>query len=163
MELKWRLSHARGYLQLGMIREAKAELSAIPSEEATRPEVRTLWVALLQEARQWKPLRKLAGELVAEAPGEIDWWIIWAFATRRAIGIGAATEILTRAEKLHPEDATIHFNLGCYACQRGDLKEAASRVARAVLLDGGLLESARIDPDLGPLRAASPDLLAKTG
>lgn len=160
MDLKWRLSHARGYLQLGMIREAKAELKAIPATEATLPEVRTLWVALLQEAKQWKPLRKLAAELVTEQPGEVDWWIIWAFATRRAVGLEAATDILSRAELIHPDEPTIHFNLGCYACQRGDLGEATTRVTRAVALDKGFLESARNDPDLGPLREASPDLLA---
>lgn len=162
MDLKWRISHARGYMQLGMFREAMAELSAITGEEARHPEVRTLRVALLQASRQWRPLRKLAGELVAEEPCEVDWWIIWAYSTRRAAGLAAATKILARAEKIHPDDATIQFNLGCYACQSGDLKEAASRVARAVLLDKAFLESAREDPDLGPLRAVSPGLLAKT-
>jgi len=162
MELKWRLSHARGYLQLGMLREAKAELAAIKGEDALLPEVRTLRVAMLQESRHWTALRKLAAELAGDAPGEVDWWIIWAFAARRSVGLAAATRILARAEKIHPCDATIQFNLGCYACQRGDLDEATARVKQAVKLDNGFLESARTDPDLGPLREASPDLLAET-
>lgn len=161
MDLKWRLSHARGYLQLGMLREAKAELAAIEGADALLPEVRTLQVALLQESRQWKALGKLAGELAVESPAEVDWWIVWAYAVRRSAGVAAATAILARAEKIHPSDPTIQFNLGCYACQRGDLDEAIARVTRAVKLDKGFLESARNDPDLRPLRDASPDLLAE--
>ena len=57
------------------------------------------------------------------------------------------------AEQRHPEEATIQFNLGCYACQRGDLKVARERVTRAIALDAAFQQAASTDPDLAPLRA----------
>lgn len=59
--------------------------------------------------------------------------------------------ILLDAEKLHPKHAMIQFNLGCYACQLGNLEEAKSRVAVAISLDGQFRGKALDDPDLEPL------------
>lgn len=164
LNLKWRISHVRGYLELGMVKEAKAELDAVPAADSLRPEVVALRLAMLQAAEKWRPLRKLAGELVAAEPGEAGWWIIWAFATRRATSVRAAEKILVQAEEKHPQDATIQFNLACYACQMGDLATAKARVVRAIALDRDYLKNARDDPDLQPLRDAEPDWMdeAKT-
>ena len=41
-------------------------------------------------------------------------WGNWAYATRRNMSVEAAKTILLDAEKQHPQDATIQFNLGCY-------------------------------------------------
>jgi tetratricopeptide (TPR) repeat protein len=157
VNLKWRISHVRGYLELGMVKEAKAELAAIPAADALRPEVVALRVAMLQATEKWRPLRKLAAELVAAQPDEAGWWIIWAYATRRAASVRAAEKILLKAEEIHPKEATIQFNLGCYACLLGDLSTAKARVIRAIALDRDCLKNARDDPDLQPLRDAEPD------
>lgn len=78
----------------------------------------------------------------------------WAYATRRAESLTAAEKILLEAERLHPAEPTIQFNLGCYACQRGALAEARRRVARAIALDKKFIGAAASDPDLEPLRSA---------
>jgi hypothetical protein len=44
-----------------------------------------------------------------------------------------------------------HFNLGCYACQVGDLEEAKIRIGRAVELDAKFKLLALDDPDLEPM------------
>ena len=157
MELKWRLSHVRGYLELGMVIEANAELDAIPADEALRPEVVALKVGLFQAAQKWRELRTYAKELVEADPAEAGWWIIWAFAARRAATVKAAEKILLRAEAQHPRDATIQFNLGCYACQLGDFPTAKARIVRAISLDSDFLKNALEDPDLQPLRDSEPD------
>lgn len=157
MELKWRLSHVRGYLELGMVKEAKAELDAIPAVDALRPEVVAMRVGMFQASQQWRPLRHYAKTLVDADPGEAGWWIIWAYATRRAASVKAAAKILQQAEEQHPGDATIQFNLGCYACQLGDLATAKARIVRAISLDSEFLQNALEDPDLKPLRDAEPD------
>jgi tetratricopeptide (TPR) repeat protein len=157
VNLKWRLSHVRGYLELGMVKHARAELAAIPAEDAQRPEVIALRVAMLQATEQWRPLRKLAGELAAAQPTEANWWVIWAYAARRASSVKAADKILRQAEEHHPDDATIQFNLGCYACLLGDLAGAKARLVRAIALDSDYLKNACDDPDLQALRDAEPD------
>ena len=156
MNLKWRISHVRGYLELGMVKEARAELDAIPEPDALRPEVIALRVGLLQATEKWRPLRKLAGELATRDPEDAGWWIIWAYAARRAASVKAAEKILLDAERIHPKDATIQFNLGCYACLLGDLTTAKARIVHAITLDRQFLRSAADDPDLQPLRDAEP-------
>lgn len=70
MQPKWRLSHAQGYLGLGMVAEAAAELEHIPAPERGEPAVLALRVAVLQERCEWPALRALAAEYVRRAPTE---------------------------------------------------------------------------------------------
>lgn len=148
----WHLSHARGYLLLGMADEAASELAALPPEWLEREDVLALRAGVLQEQREWVLLQPLAQELARRSPGSAEWWIMWAYATRRAESLSAANTILRDAETHHPDEATIQFNLGCYACQLGDLEEARKRVARACALDNHFVAASAEDPDLAPLR-----------
>jgi Tfp pilus assembly protein PilF len=107
---------------------------------------------VLQEQKHWVRLVPLAAGLAREKPDDAGWWIMWAYATRRAASLNAAEKILLDAEGHHPKEATIQFNLGCYACQRGDLATARERVDRAIALDEHFRDAAATDPDLAPLR-----------
>jgi Flp pilus assembly protein TadD len=156
MKPKWRVSHARGYLGLGMVAEAAAELDQLPAADYDALDVLALRVAIFQERRDWLALRDASAELARRAPDEAAWWITLAYATRRADSLAAAEEVLIVAETKHPAEATIQFNLGCYACQRGDLIEARRRVDHAIALDKNFRQLAASDPDLAPLRAAEP-------
>jgi tetratricopeptide (TPR) repeat protein len=157
MNLRWRLSHARGYLELGMVREAAAELDAIEPADADDAAVRALRVALLHELQDWPRLQQLARELVARQPDEAGWWVSLAFATRRCESLEGARAILLEAEQRHAAEPVIHFNLGCYAAQLGALDEARVRVLRAIALSEDFRAIARSDPDLAPLRAVDPE------
>jgi predicted Zn-dependent protease len=150
----WRLSHARGYLALGLLEEAAEELEFLSPEEASTLEALALRAELLQCQEQWLLLQPLAASLVKQQPGEAGWWIMWAYATRRAESLAAAESILRDAEVQHAKEPMIQFNLGCYACQRGDLGEARLRVDRAVELDPAFRALIKTDPDLEPLRKA---------
>lgn len=157
MQPKWRLSHAQGYLGLGMVAEAAAELDRIPAPDRDEIPVLALRLIVLQERCEWPALRAVAAEFVKRKPAEAAAWVTWAYATRRAESLAAAERILLDAERLHPREATIQFNLGCYACQRGALAEAQRRVDQAIALDRKFAEAAATDPDLAPLRASRPD------
>ena len=152
MNIRRRLSHARGYLELGMIAEAEAELAQIPAPESEMVDAIAVRVAILQERGNWPALREAAREFVRRMPVEPSGWVTWAYATRRAVSLHEAEKILLEAERHHPEEATIQFNLGCYACQRGDLVEARRRVDRAIAIEPKFKQAAATDPDLAPLR-----------
>ncbi len=156
----WRVSHARGYLSLGMVAEAAAELEHLPATTVDPLDVLALRVAIFQERKNWPALRDASAELARRAPDEAGWWITLAYATRRADSLATAEEVLLVAETKHPAEPTIQFNLGCYACQRGDLVEARRRVDRAIALDPSFRTLAGTDPDLAPLRAAPTDGLS---
>lgn len=152
MLAKRRMSHVQGYLALGMVAEAAEELDRITGPEGRTPEVLALRLAVLHEQQRWPELRDVASELVKYTPQESGLWITWAYATRRADSLAAAENILSEAERLHPTEPTIQFNLGCYACQRGDLKNARLRVEHAIALDEKFAGLAASDSDLAPLR-----------
>ena len=79
---------------------------------------------------------------------------MWAYGTRRAESLTAAEKILLEAEALHGTNPTVQFNLGCYACQLGNLTAAQARVKRAIALDRHFQLLAQTDSDLEPLRKA---------
>lgn len=152
-----RLSFARGYLELGMVAEAAAELAQLSGTDAETNEVLALKIAVRHEQEDWPGVRDLARELIRREAADAAIWVTLAYATRRADSLVAAEIILIKAEKAYPDEPTIQFNLGCYACQRGDLKEARRRVDRAIELDDKFKEIAATDPDLAPLRAVGSE------
>lgn len=156
MTPKRRLSYIQGYLELGMVAEAAAEFGRMAAPENTTNEAVALRLAILQEQRNWPVLRDAAAEFVRRAPEEAAAWVTWAYAARRAESLLVAEKILLEAEGVHPVEPTIQFNLGCYACQRGDLATARRRVDRAIALEPRFADAAKTDPDLAPLRAAHP-------
>lgn len=159
MHPRWRLSHARGYLELGLVEEAAAELALLPPGPPGPPgdlEVLGLHALILREQSRWLELRVATAELVKRQPDLADWWITYAYATRRSVSLHEAEAILREAELRHPQEPTIQFNLGCYACQLGDLAEARRRIDAAIALDAHFRAAAATDPDLAPLRAAGP-------
>ena len=150
---KRRLSHAKGYLELGMLAEAAAELDRISAPENTGLDFLAVRLALLQEQQDWPALRDLARDYARRAPEEPAVWVTWAYAARRADSIPEAQKILLAAIPHHPTNGTIQFNLACYACQLGDLTEARHHLDLAIALDKEFAAAAAIDPDLAPLRA----------
>lgn len=156
MQPRRHLAHAQGYLELGMVAEAAAELGRIPAPDSEAPEVVAVRIAVLHEQEDWPALQVVAAGFAGRAPDEAAAWVTWAYAARRAESLSAAERILLAAEHHHPIEPTIQFNLGCYACQRGDLIEARRRVDRAIALDANFSAAAATDPDLAPLRAATP-------
>src|SRR5262245_45774676 len=148
-----RISFAQGYLALGMVTEAAAELQHLSPFDAQRPEATAVRLAILHEQKKWDEVRDLSRELVRRSPDEAALWVSWAYATRRAESLEAAERILREAAAQHPIEPTIQFNLGCYACQRGDLITARAHVERAIALDSKFAKLAATDPDLAQLRA----------
>jgi predicted Zn-dependent protease len=150
----WRISHARGLLTLERPDEAAAELALLPEAFQSTPEVLALRGAVLQAQERWAEMESVLADLVAAQPREAGWWIMWGYATRRANSVAAAQTVLREAELRHPRDATIQFNLGCYACQLDQLAEAATRIRRAVKLDESFATLVETDEDLAALRAS---------
>jgi Tfp pilus assembly protein PilF len=159
MHARWHLSHAQGYLALGLHELAAAELDALPPEAASETKTLALRLHVLQAGQQWLLMQPLAAELVQREPREVSWWVSWAFATRRVENVHAAEAILREAELKLPDEAIIQFNLACYACLQGSLQDSMDRLTRAIALDAEFATLALLDPDLEALRATgwTPD------
>lgn len=68
----------------------------------------------------------MARKLTHYDPDDVQWWISWAYATRRWDSIESAKSILLTALKKLPLVALIPYNLACYECLLGELEAAIS-------------------------------------
>jgi predicted Zn-dependent protease len=142
---------AQGYVELGMFEDASNELEEIEAESRTLPEVLDLRYTIYAAMGQWSLAAVSARHTATQFPKEPAGWIRWAYAARRCKSIEEAKRILLDAERQHPRDGAIQFNLGCYACQQGDHEEAKRRVSAAISLSGKFRWAALHDLDLKPL------------
>jgi len=142
---------AAGYVELGMLLEANAELEEIDPFNRAAPEVLALRIEIYRGLAKWELMQDLAKRLTDFQPGDVQWTISLAYATRRADSIHAAKKILLNAEPKFPKEATIKYNLACYFCQTGDIKTATDYLRKAFEIDLNLRMAALDDDDLKPL------------
>ena len=144
---------AVGYVELGMFQEANDQLENIDPFNRAAPEVLAVRIAVYHGLKKWELMQEVAKRLAEFQPNDIQWTISLAYATRRAESIEAAKEILMQALQRHPDEAMVHFNLGCYASQLGDLTLAKAHLKRAFVIEPKCRLMALDDPDLKPLWA----------
>ena len=98
---------------------------------------------------------EISRKLMKLAPNRSSGWLHQAYSLRRAgdDGLQAAWEALLPAYGKFPREATIPYNLSCYACQMQRLDEARLWLKRAFKVGGKerIKEQALCDPDLKPL------------
>lgn len=146
---------AMGWMELGNLNEAKAELGRISPALATHRDVLELTWAIHASDTNWSEALKTAEQLVACDGDQATGWLHRAYAMRRAPGGGlkAAWEALLPAVDRFPHEATIPYNLACYACQMEQLDEARRWLHRAAAVGekSKIKNMAASDPDLEPL------------
>ena len=148
-------SATAGWLELGNVAEAEAEFARISKELRRHPDVLELEWALHAAKKNWAAGLETAQNLLHVAPDRALAWLHLAYAWRRVEGGGllAAWEALLPAATKFPDEATVAFNLACYACQMGKLEEARVWLRRAMRSGGTehIRKMALADPDLQPL------------
>lgn len=148
-----RLEYASGFIELGMMAEAAAELEKIIPAERSSLAVVMVRMEFLMAAKEWAHVVTLASEFTRLKPDDSQGWIFHAYALRELSRIAEARTVLHQAEPLHGATCgVLHYNLACYACLLGDRAEARRRLALAAALDQSWLDSALDDPDLASMR-----------
>lgn len=148
------LQYALGYLGLGLLKEAEAEMKAIDARDRHTPEVLSCWIDLHLARKRWSSLKTVGRRLTEADPQQCHGWVMWAYALRELNEVEAALAVLTRAQPLHgATHAIIHYNLACYHCLLGDLPSARAALATAFRMDAHFKAGALEDPDLATLRA----------
>lgn len=150
--LKKTLTYANGYRELGMSREALEELSNLPENLAYLPQCLGMRLAVLIDAQDWPAAECAAKDMLLREPDNPGHLVNLAFATRRSKSIGEAESILLKAVDRFPNEAIIHYNLGCYACLSHELEIAKARLVKAFSLDPKYLDTAKSDQDLDDLQ-----------
>lgn len=148
-----RLEYVQGYLSLGMVNDAAAELDLINARDQESDEVLEITIDLYSMRQDWERAVTAARDYAQRHPGEPKGWISWAFALRRFKSIAEAELVLLQAEQqIGATCALVHYNLACYRCQLGDRAGALHRLARACRMDPHWKSAALKDPDLDPIR-----------
>lgn len=149
------LSAATGWLGLGNLCEAEADLNRISAEMQCHPDVLEVRWELLAGTGRWEAAVSTARTLLKMAPNRASGWLHQAYALRRAThnGLRLAWDALLPAAEKFPQEPTIPYNLSCYACQMHLLDEARFWLRRALKTGhkDQLKEMAAADPDLRPL------------
>ena len=152
-----RLAYASGWLQLGRLAEARAELADVVEGDRSHPGVLAMELEVAMGAEAWVKAKRLAAKLRKVAPGLDAGWLHGAFATRRAGKAGrdeleSARGILEAAEeRIGARCSILHYNLACYLALLGELEAARARLARAVAMEPGCAKMAKGDEDLAVL------------
>jgi|ERR1700722_3923653 len=152
------IHHARaayGWLELGNCKEANEELEKIAAQSRVHPDVLEIRWQIYAKESKWEACRDIACAITKIEPSRPSGWIHLAYSTRRAPsgGLKAARKILCSTVEKFPQVYLIPYNLACYDCQLGHLKEALKWLEKAIDLAGkkDIRAMALDDPDLEPL------------
>ena len=140
-----------GYLELGMLDEAAGELENLPPEDRTSTAVLGVRMEIYRSAKNWTLMEVVARKLWKRHQDDPVNWNNLAWVVRRKESIEAAQTILLEGFERFPNDAMTNYNLGCYACQLGDMDNAKRFVGDAIKLDSKYKLMALDDADLEPL------------
>ena len=142
------LTASIGYLELGMLQDAWDALEEIPAEQRHLPPVLQVRLEIYRRMAKYEGMATIAEHLTKALPEDSQNWISLAYAQRRYIDLQTAEKTLLEAQKRFPEEATIPFNLACYACQLGRLDEAREKLAKAIEMEPSFKKAAVEDEDL---------------
>jgi len=149
---------SEGWLVLGDLNEATAELVQISPEGQKHPLVLEVRWRIHSVAKNWDACLQISERLVELNPGESQHWILLAYAKRRsrAGGLEAAHEVLLNSQINFPDEPLIAFNLACYNAQLGKLETARGWLNSAFSL--GKAISAGFEKELRAMSLEDPDL-----
>jgi Flp pilus assembly protein TadD len=149
-----RVQYATGYIGLGLLEQAEAELATIPDAERELPEVLAAHAELAMAAKRWTDVVRFARRLTEVEPGDVQGWVSWAYALREMQQIREARSVLLQIDATHGDDhAIVPYNLACYYCLLGELETARRYLSKACEMDPHFKESLANDSDLTELRA----------
>jgi len=148
---------AIGWLELGDVAEAKAEMALIGAAFQNHPDVLELRWLICAEQKLWPEALQIARSLLHHAPDRSSGWLHQAYALRRVPegSVRQAWTALLPAFDKFPGEATICYNLSCYACQMKQMEAARVWLKRALVIGGKekMKRMALEDPDLQSLWA----------
>ena len=143
---------AQGYLELGMVEEALAELSGVKSLEAGDPDLVELRLHIMRHGERWSEALVVAEELLRLNPSALPAYIHGAFALHELGRTADARDLLLRGPEILREDPTYHYNIGCYEAVLGNSESAKQSLERSFALDETYRDFAKKDPDLKAIR-----------
>jgi tetratricopeptide (TPR) repeat protein len=143
---------AQGYLELGMVEEALAELSFFQPQEINDPDLLELRLHILMQEGRWSEALLSAEELLRLNASAVPAYIHGAFALHELGRTAEARDLLKRGPEILRNDPTYHYNIGCYEAVLGNRELAKESLKKSFALDESYRDFAKKDPDLAAIR-----------
>ncbi len=146
---------AQGYLELGMVEEALAELVAVHTSAISDPDpdLIELRLHILMQGERWSDALSSAEELLQLNSSAIPAYIHGAFALHELGRTAEARDLLLSGPEILGMDPTYHYNIGCYEAVLGNNESAKQSLKKSFALDETYRDFAKQDPDLEAIRA----------
>lgn len=163
------LAYAVGYLDLGLVADARAELAELSEDLQATPAAMAVRIEVAMADSAWEEVLPLAEALVGHDAKQERPWVAWAYSLRELDRIAEAQEILLTGSRLIDEPSVlVDYNLACYACLLGELDDARDLLTEVFARDKSWREVAKDDPDLAVLypkkdKGASSATVKKAG
>ncbi len=147
------LQSAQGWLELGNHAEANEELDKITPELRVHPDVLGLRWQIYAKEKKWEACADIARAITKIAPSRPFGWIHWAYSLHELKRTKEAYDVVDSVVAKFPDEYIMRYNMACYSCQLGNLKEAIAWLEKAIDLAGkrDIRLMALNDPDLEPL------------
>jgi tetratricopeptide (TPR) repeat protein len=147
------LNAAEGWLELGNQVEAFEELEQISPQLRVHPDVLEIRWQIYAKEKKWDACVDIAQAITKLDPSRLFGWIHLSFALHEQEKTQKAWDNLAGVAQKFPDEHLIPYNLACYACQLGSLKEAWQWLEKAFALGDSkrLKLMALDDPDLEPM------------
>jgi predicted Zn-dependent protease len=149
------LEAAEGWVELGNHLEANEELEQITPKNRAHPAVLEIRWQIYAKAKKWDAALDLASALIQLVPELPLGWVHRSYCLHEMKKAEEARDNLLRVVEKFPEDPIMRYNLACYECQLGRLKQAKDWLEKACEVgDPKKIKSMALeDPDLRPFRS----------
>jgi len=128
------LEAAQGWFELGNCIEATEELEQITPEMRDHPGVLEVRFQIYAKAEKWEYAVEIARAISERAPHITFGFIHQAYALHELKRTHEAWNVLLSVVDRFPKEYIIRYNLACYSCQLGNLKQARDWLKKAIKL-----------------------------
>lgn len=122
---------AEGYLELGMLDDAKREFGSLPAEDKLGIEALTVLMEIHRMEGNLAAMEEVAERLCVIDSDNVDRWIDLALVLGAENFIESARELLLEAVDRFPGTALLHFHLARFECCLGNLTVAKEHLRRS--------------------------------
>ncbi len=139
---------AQGYFELGMLEDAMTELESLPEPMRGKLEVLQMRLFIHMRAKRWEQALEISRGLCRVGPEDTLGFIHAAFCLHELGRTLEAKTLLLGGPSALLDEATYHYNLGCYDAALGNIEDAQAHLRASFRLDKKFREFAKTDPDL---------------
>src|SRR5271165_2321611 len=122
---------AQGWLELGNPIEADAELDKINATQRGHPTVLEVRLSIYMAAKKWEAALDIATAWTKMVPNHLMSWFQKSFCLHELKRTSEARNNLLAIVDKFPRNALLRYELACYECRLGKLREARDWLERA--------------------------------